>query len=148
MACMMLGLDSMLLRLLCAAIISAVIMHAPQVSSETLPAKPSLSEVELVKMRELATQYLEELRFLDAAVDQWAIENNPPPGAKPMPADVARYVKPGTRLNRTLGRGECEDLLGNKFEIPAEGEPPKMPRKSFEYFSGVIRDDYWYEYAP
>jgi len=123
-------------------------MHPPQVSSETPPAKPAFSDIQLAKMRVLATKYLEELRLLDAIVDQWAIENNPLEGSKPKSADIARYLKPGTRLNRTLARGECVDLLGNKFEIHAVGGVPKMPQKSWEYFSGVIRDDYWHDYLP
>ena len=62
------------------------------------------------RKRSQATQVLEDLRILDSAVDQYAIENNKASG-NPDFADLQAYVKTGTRLYSSANT----DILGNSF---------------------------------
>ncbi len=73
------------------------------------------------RKRSQATQVLEDLRILDSAVDQYAIENNKASG-NPDFADLQAYVKTGTRLYSSANT----DILGNSFgtfniDTPPEG---------------------------
>ena len=61
--------------------------------------------------RAQATQILQDLRIIDAAIDQYAIETNKPPGAAVSWSDVTPYMKAGTRLAQSGGK----DILGNTF---------------------------------
>src|SRR5438132_8685166 len=62
------------------------------------------------RKRSQATRILEDLRMLDAAVDQYAIETNKSTGANPAFADLKNYLKAGTVLY-TSGA----DLFGNNY---------------------------------
>src|ERR1043165_2129118 len=66
------------------------------------------------RKRSQATQVLEDLRIIDSAVDQYAIENNKSGGSSVAWADVQKYIKNGTRLYLSAG----VDILGNAFTIP------------------------------
>ena len=70
------------------------------------------------RKRSQATQVLEDLRIMDAAIDQYAIENNRG-GAGTNGAfvwsDIAKYVKNGTRLYTTMLTNAPVDILGNSF---------------------------------
>jgi len=63
------------------------------------------------RKRSQATRILEDLRVIDAAVDQYAIENNKPAGAIANWADMQKYLKAGSPLYNSTGK----DLLGNVF---------------------------------
>src|SRR3954470_13457457 len=62
------------------------------------------------RKRSQATRVLEDLRMLDSAVDQYAIETNKQTGANPTFADLKNYIKAGTVLY-TSGT----DMFGNSF---------------------------------
>ncbi len=49
-----------------------------------------------------ARAVLDQLRLLDAGLDQWAIENSKPSGSQPTTDDVKLYFKPGTPLHQLL----------------------------------------------
>src|SRR6185369_10205412 len=74
------------------------------------------------RKRSQATQVLEDLRQIDSAVDQWAIENNKAGGTAVTWADVQKYIKNGTRLYTSGGK----DILGNAFTISAVDTAPKV----------------------
>src|SRR6266436_516600 len=63
------------------------------------------------RKRSQATQVLEDLRNIDAAVDQYAIEFNKSAGSDVGWADIQKYIKTDTRLFTSSGA----DLLGNSF---------------------------------
>ena len=63
------------------------------------------------RKRSQATQVLEDLRLIDAAVDQYAIENNKAGGTSVAWDEVKKYLKTGTRLYS----GAHVDILGNDF---------------------------------
>jgi prepilin-type N-terminal cleavage/methylation domain-containing protein len=91
------------------------------------------------RKRSQATQVLEDLRQIDSAVDQWAIENNKAGGAAVTWGDVQKYIKTGTRLYTSSGK----DILGNSFTISAVDTAPKVAAATFTALSDVAPSDFW-----
>ena len=91
------------------------------------------------RKRSQATQVLEDLRQIDSAVDQWAIENNKAGGATVLWADVQKYIKTGTRLYTSGGK----DILGNSFTINVVDTPPQVAAATFTALSDVAPADFW-----
>src|SRR5580700_3443424 len=60
------------------------------------------------RKRSQATRILEDLRLLDSACDQYAIENSKMSGMNPSFGDLKNYIKTGTQLYTTGA-----DLFGN-----------------------------------
>src|SRR5882762_9979854 len=75
------------------------------------------------RKRSQATQVLEDLRIIDSAVDQYAIENNKSGGTTVTWADCQKYMKTGTRLYSSGNK----DILGNTFTISSVDTVPKVP---------------------
>jgi hypothetical protein len=94
-------------------------------------------------LRALATNVLEELRIVTAAVDQWAVENNKPQGVQPTAEDIRLYVHRATRLRYWLDQGICKDSLGNPIVIPTTDGLPVLSRATFQHFAGVVPADFW-----
>jgi prepilin-type N-terminal cleavage/methylation domain-containing protein len=78
------------------------------------------------RKRSQATATLETLRMIDAAKDQYAIENGKSPGVTPAAADLVAYVKTGTKLYNDLTAGTAVDQLGNTVTINGIDIPPKV----------------------
>src|SRR5678815_2792436 len=74
------------------------------------------------RKRSQATQVLEDLRQIDSAIDQYAIETNKPGGFVVTWTDVRAYLKTGTRLEVSGGN----DILGRPFTITKVDEAPKV----------------------
>src|SRR5258708_7772258 len=62
------------------------------------------------RKRSQATRILEDLRILDSATDQYAIENNKTSGNTPAISDLKAYIKAGTVLYSTGA-----DVFGNSY---------------------------------
>src|SRR5271169_843706 len=62
------------------------------------------------RKRTQATRILEDLRMLDNATDEYAIEFNKTSGANPLCADLKAYVKSGTVLYQT-----GNDIFGDSY---------------------------------
>ena len=67
------------------------------------------------RMRAQATTVLNEARQLDAAKDQYALENNKIGTVAPGFADLTPYLKAGSKLATNSGN----DTMGNAFAIGA-----------------------------
>ena len=91
------------------------------------------------RKRSQATQVLEDLRQIDSAVDQWAIENNKAGGSAVTWADVQKYIKNGTRLYTSGGK----DILGNAFTINAVDVAPQVNTATYTALSDVAPADFW-----
>ena len=92
------------------------------------------------RKRSQATQVLEDLRLIDAAVDQYAIENNKKVGEDVLWVDVQKYLKTGTRLETSTGK----DILGGTFTAPFKVDTiPKVPTTTFNALSDVAPTDFW-----
>ena len=94
------------------------------------------------RKRSQATQVLQDLRIIDSAVDQYAIENNKSGGSSVGWSDVQKYVKSGTRLYTSNGA----DILGNSFTLPTVDSTPKVPTNSFNALSDVAPAEFWSPY--
>jgi prepilin-type N-terminal cleavage/methylation domain-containing protein len=94
------------------------------------------------RKRSQATQILQDLRVIDSAVDQYAIENNKTGGASVVWADVQKYIKTGTRLYTSSGT----DILGNAFTLPTVDSAPKVSNTSFTSLSDVAPASFWSPY--
>lgn len=94
------------------------------------------------RKRSQATQVLSDLRIIDAAVDQYAIEFNKAGGSNVVWADVQRYVKTGTRLYASNQR----DILGNTFTLPTVDSAPRVNGTTFNALSDVAPADFWSPY--
>ena len=90
------------------------------------------------RKRSQATQVLEDLRIIDSAVDQYAIETNKSGGSNVTWADVQKYIKNGTRLYTS----NQNDILGNAFTIPTVDSTPKVNGATYNALSDVAPSDF------
>ncbi len=67
------------------------------------------------RQRGQASNVLNDARILDAAVDQWAIEQNKGKNDTPTFPDLTPYLKANSRLVSNGGN----DLFGNAYKMPA-----------------------------
>ena len=91
------------------------------------------------RKRSQATQVLEDLRQIDSAIDQYAIENNKAGGTNVVWADVQKYIKTGTRLYNSSGT----DILNNSFSITSVDTAPKVSGTTYTALSDVAPADFW-----
>src|SRR5579859_858244 len=63
------------------------------------------------RKRSQATRILEDLRIIDSAIDEYAIENNKAGGATVNWTDIQVYLKKGSVLYNSTGM----DLFGNLY---------------------------------
>jgi prepilin-type N-terminal cleavage/methylation domain-containing protein len=94
------------------------------------------------RKRSQATQVLEDLRIIDSAVDQYAIETNKSGGSTVTFTDCKNYMKTGTRLYSSAGK----DILGNAFTITSVDSVPKVSSTTFNALSDVAPADFWSPY--
>ena len=94
------------------------------------------------RKRSQATQVLEDLRMIDSAVDQYAIETNKSGGSTVAWSDVQKYLKTGTRLYSSTGK----DILGNAFTISSVDSVPKVNTATYGALSDVAPNDFWSPY--
>lgn len=94
------------------------------------------------RKRSQATQILQDLRVLDAAVDLYAIENNKNTGFNPAFTDLKNYLKTGTRLYLSNNA----DILGNSFGTFTVDTAPKVPATTYTALSDVAPNTFWSPY--
>src|ERR1700761_2467428 len=87
------------------------------------------------RKRSQATRILEDLRIIDSAIDQYAIENNKSGGDSVVWADIQKYLKTGSVLYNSGGT----DLLGNQYSGGSFSVDnlPKLSSTSFSKLSDV-----------
>ena len=91
------------------------------------------------RKRSQATRILEDLRIIDSAIDQYAIENNKSGGDNVGWADIQNYLKKGSVIYNSGGK----DLLGNAFSGYSVDALPKLSSTSFQKLSDVAPSDFW-----
>jgi prepilin-type N-terminal cleavage/methylation domain-containing protein len=96
------------------------------------------------RKRSQATRCLEDLRIIDSACDQYAIETNKSTGATVQWADIQNYLKKGSVLYNSGGN----DLLGNAYTGFSVDNLPKLSSTSFGKLSDVAPSDFWSPYYP
>ncbi len=93
------------------------------------------------RKRSQASRILNDLRMIDAAIDQYAIENSKKPGDPCAVADWTNYVKKDTALYTT-----GQNVLGDSYNDQTVDFPPKIPPNSFNALSDVAGTEFWSPY--
>jgi prepilin-type N-terminal cleavage/methylation domain-containing protein len=94
------------------------------------------------RKRSQASRILNDLRLIDAAVDQYAIENNKTSGAVVNTTDWTNYLKKGSSLYATGA-----DLFGNGYGAQAVDALPKAPNAAWNTLSDVAGTEFWSPYG-
>ncbi|MGB8356184.1 MAG: prepilin-type N-terminal cleavage/methylation domain-containing protein [Chthoniobacteraceae bacterium] len=93
------------------------------------------------RKRSQATRILEDLRLLDSASDQYAIETNKTTGMAPAIGDLKNYLKTGTTLYNT-----GSDIFGDTYGPFTVDSIPKVPTSAFNALSDVADASFWSPY--
>jgi prepilin-type N-terminal cleavage/methylation domain-containing protein len=93
------------------------------------------------RKRSQATKILNDLRMIDAAVDQYAIENGRKTGDTVAPADWTNYVKKDTSLYLT-----GNDLFGDTYGSQTVDTLPGVPASAWDSLSDVAPIAFWSPY--
>ena len=93
------------------------------------------------RKRSQATRELEDLRMLDSAVDQYAIETNKTNTCNPVFADLKNYLKAGTVLYST-----GQDMFGVAYGPFTVDVVPKVPTSTYNNLSDVAPNTFWSPY--
>jgi len=93
------------------------------------------------RKRSQATRILNDLRMIDSAVDQYAIETNRVTGNTVAVTDWTNYLKRGTVLYNT-----GNDLLGHPYGAQKVDTLPGVPKDSFAGLSDVAPSEFWSPY--
>ena len=94
------------------------------------------------RKRSQATRMLEDLRVIDSAIDQYAIETNKAGGATVQWTDIQAYLKRGSVLYNSNGT----DLLTNQYNTNNTYSVdflPKLHSNTFNKLSDVAPSDFW-----
>ena len=93
------------------------------------------------RKRSQASKIINDLRLIDSAVDQYAIENNKSTGVSVAVTDWTNYLKKGTNLYVT-----GNDILGNPYGMQAVDSLPSVPPNSKTALSDVTDSTFWSPY--
>src|SRR3954453_8760415 len=93
------------------------------------------------RKRSQASRVLNDLRLIDSAVDQYAIETNRASGFTVNTTDWTNYLKKGTALYNT-----GKDLLQNGFGAQVVDSLPKVAKGTYDALSDVADANFWSPY--
>ena len=94
------------------------------------------------RKRSQASRVINDLRLIDSAVDQYAIENNKVSGSTCGTADWTAYMKSGTSLYNT-----GKDLYGNDYGTQTVDNWPKVPSAAWNTLSDVAGTAFFSPYG-
>ena len=95
------------------------------------------------RKRSQASRILNDLRMIDAAVDQYAIETNRSTGNSVLVADWTNYLKKGSALYNT-----GNSLLGNAYGPQTVDTIPRVITADYNVLSDVASTGFWSPYGP
>jgi prepilin-type N-terminal cleavage/methylation domain-containing protein len=95
------------------------------------------------RKRSQASKILNDLRMIDSAIDQYAIETNRTSGASVAVADWTNYVKKGSVLYNSGA-----DLFGNGYGAQTVDSIPQVPTNALNTLSDVAGTGFWSPYGP
>ena len=93
------------------------------------------------RKRSQASRIINDLRLIDSAVDQYAIENNKASGAGVGIAEWTKYLKAGTSLYVSGA-----DILGAAYGPQTVDTLPKVATATYNSLSDVAPDPFWSPY--
>jgi prepilin-type N-terminal cleavage/methylation domain-containing protein len=95
------------------------------------------------RKRSQATRIINDLRLIDAAVDQYAIETGRKTGDAVTTADWVIYCKKNAILYNTAA-----DVLGHSYGDQVVDTIPQVPSTSYDALSDVAGTGFWSPYGP
>ena len=95
------------------------------------------------RKRAQASRILNDLRLIDSAVDQYAIETNKSTGSAVGTTDWTNYLKKNSVLYTT-----GKDLFGNAYGAQTVDSLPKVPANAWSTLSDVADTNFWSPYGP
>ena len=98
----------------------------------------ALPNFQRAKKRSQATRVLEDLRMIDGAIDQYAIETNKRGGDPATEDDLRPYLKHGTTLYNTF-----TDVFGQPYGPYVVDKIPKVSPKTYNALSDVADREFW-----
>ncbi|HEX4631217.1 MAG TPA: prepilin-type N-terminal cleavage/methylation domain-containing protein [Chthoniobacterales bacterium] len=93
------------------------------------------------RKRSQASRIINDLRLIDSAVDQYAIETNKKSGDPVEVTDWTNYLKKGTNLYAT-----GKDILNNDYGPQTVDSLPRVPDSSKTALSDVTDTTFWSPY--
>ncbi len=95
------------------------------------------------RKRSQASRVINDLRLIDSAVDQYAIENNKTSGSIVGTKDWTQYMKSGSLLYNTGA-----DLFGQAYGPQTVDSLPKVPAETWKTLSDVAGTAFFSPYGP
>jgi prepilin-type N-terminal cleavage/methylation domain-containing protein len=95
------------------------------------------------RKRSQASKVLNDLRMIDGAVDQYAIETGRKSGDVVNVADWTNYLKKDTHLYST-----GQDLFGDDYGAQTVDTLPAVPANAWTSLSDVADTGFWSPYGP
>jgi prepilin-type N-terminal cleavage/methylation domain-containing protein len=95
------------------------------------------------RKRTQAVKVLNDLRHIDSAVDQYALETNKAKGSPVAITDWTSYLKKGTALYTT-----GKNIFNEDYGPQTVDELPKIPPVAFSSLSDVADVSFWSPFAP
>jgi prepilin-type N-terminal cleavage/methylation domain-containing protein len=95
------------------------------------------------RKRSQASKILNDLRMIDGAVDQYAIETNRTTGNTVGVTDWTKYVKQGSILYNT-----GTNLFGTAYGPQTVDTIPQVPSADYAVLSDVASTGFWSPYGP
>jgi prepilin-type N-terminal cleavage/methylation domain-containing protein len=95
------------------------------------------------RKRAQASRVKDDLRLIEAAVDQYAIETHRQPGWVVSVSDWTAYLKRETQLCLT-----GKDVLGHDFGSQTVDQIPTVPPETYAALADVADDGFWAPFAP
>jgi prepilin-type N-terminal cleavage/methylation domain-containing protein len=95
------------------------------------------------RKRAQASRVLNDLRLIDSAVDQYAIETNKSTGSVVNVTDWTNYLKKNSVLYLTGA-----DLFGRTYGAQNVDSLPKVPAATYSTLSDVADASFWSPYGP
>ena len=94
------------------------------------------------RKRSQASRVVNDLRLIDAAVDQYAIENNKITGSTVKTVDWIVYMKKGSTLYNT-----ASDIFNQTYGQQTVDSLPKVPQTTWATLSDVAGTDFFSPYG-
>lgn len=98
------------------------------------------------RKRSQAAAVKNDLRVIEVALDQYAVENKVS-GVIPTTIDISAYIKTGTRMHKEALAGGLTDSLGNSIIIPTVDSPMKIPAATYSALTDVADSTFWAPYS-
>jgi prepilin-type N-terminal cleavage/methylation domain-containing protein len=95
------------------------------------------------RKRSQASKILNDLRMIDSAVDQYAVETNRKTGDTVGTTDWTNYLKKGSLLYNT-----GNSLLGSPYGTQTVDMIPQVPQADYTVLSDVAGTGFWSPYGP